>query len=405
MSDDMLCIILMQAYIELKAIKVKIEMSKGEVRLLDEIPDSMLRLTRMITRAFYGPECGLIIDMLIRNVSMREEELRDLLKFDPKQLRVFLLSLKTDKIIKERQELEPRPEGRPLRFNYYYICYPSFITMIKYKLENMRKRLESQQKSVTNRSSFKCTSCDKLYSDLDINLIWNGENMKCIFCYSIVEENELPTEVELSRSGLAKFNEQLWPVFEILRSLQGVQLARHLLEPEPPSKLRQARENSSKRVDLTARQRGFEIGSSSTETANTLIITDSKAGSKVVQKEIPAWLQNSTIRGSAAGLPDISAGQQNVSVQHVDRGDDIVKKLLVHENKTDANDEDSDDEFVEEEEELKVTVQGRPITLEELMSNPSLQLLRRLTNVMRLFFSFYSKRRLLPKPRHPQMRH
>ncbi|KRZ78273.1 General transcription factor IIE subunit 1 [Trichinella papuae] len=349
-------------------------MSKGEVRLLDEIPDSMLRLTRMITRAFYGPECGLIIDMLIRNVSMREEELRDLLKFDPKQLRVFLLSLKTDKIIKERQELEPRPEGRPLRFNYYYICYPSFITMIKYKLENMRKRLESQQKSVTNRSSFKCTSCDKLYSDLDI------------------KENELPTEVELSRSGLAKFNEQLWPVFEILRSLQGVQLARHLLEPEPPSKLRQARENSSKRIDLTARQRGFEMGSSSTETANTLIITDSKAGSKIVQKEIPAWLQNSTIRGSAAGLPDISAGQQNVSVQPVDRGDDIVKKLLVHESRsnfsfpssssfsafavqdqTNANDEeDSDDEFVEEEEELKVTVQGRPITLEELMSNPSL---------------------------------
>ncbi|KRZ32597.1 General transcription factor IIE subunit 1, partial [Trichinella pseudospiralis] len=367
------------------------EMSKGEVRLLDEIPDSMLRLTRMITRAFYGPECGLIIDMLIRNVSMREEELRDLLKFDPKQLRVFLLSLKTDKIIKERQELEPRPEGRPLRFNYYYICYPSFITMIKYKLENMRKRLESQQKSVTNRSSFKCTSCDKLYSDLDINLIWNGENMKCIFCYSIVEENELPTEVELSRSGLAKFNEQLWPVFEILRSLEGVQLARHLLEPEPPSKLRQARENSSKRVDLTARQRGFEMGSSSTETANTLIITDSKVGSKMVQKEIPAWLQNSTIRGSAVGLPDISAGQQNVSVQPVDRGDDIVKKLLVHESRsnfsfpssssfsafavqdqTNANDEDSDDEFVEEEEELKVTVQGKPITLEELMSNPSL---------------------------------
>ncbi|KRY01085.1 General transcription factor IIE subunit 1 [Trichinella pseudospiralis] len=273
---------------------------------------------------------GLIIDMLIRNVSMREEELRDLLKFDPKQLRVFLLSLKTDKIIKERQELEPRPEGRPLRFNYYYICYPSFITMIKYKLENMR-------------------------------------------------------------SGLAKFNEQLWPVFEILRSLEGVQLARHLLEPEPPSKLRQARENSSKRVDLTARQRGFEMGSSSTETANTLIITDSKVGSKMVQKEIPAWLQNSTIRGSAVGLPDISAGQQNVSVQPVDRGDDIVKKLLVHESRsnfsfpssssfsafavqdqTNANDEDSDDEFVEEEEELKVTVQGKPITLEELMSNPSL---------------------------------
>ncbi|KRZ32594.1 General transcription factor IIE subunit 1, partial [Trichinella pseudospiralis] len=346
------------------------EMSKGEVRLLDEIPDSMLRLTRMITRAFYGPECGLIIDMLIRNVSMREEELRDLLKFDPKQLRVFLLSLKTDKIIKERQELEPRPEGRPLRFNYYYICYPSFITMIKYKLENMRKRLESQQKSVTNRSSF--------------NLEWGKYEI-------IVEENELPTEVELSRSGLAKFNEQLWPVFEILRSLEGVQLARHLLEPEPPSKLRQARENSSKRVDLTARQRGFEMGSSSTETANTLIITDSKVGSKMVQKEIPAWLQNSTIRGSAVGLPDISAGQQNVSVQPVDRGDDIVKKLLVHESRsnfsfpssssfsafavqdqTNANDEDSDDEFVEEEEELKVTVQGKPITLEELMSNPSL---------------------------------
>ncbi|CDW54270.1 general transcription factor IIE subunit 1 [Trichuris trichiura] len=336
----------------------------GGVKVVNEVPDNMLRLIRLVTKAFYGPEfvvalLGVVIDLLIRNVSMREEELRSMLKFEPKQLRGILITLKNDKIVKERQETEPRAEGRPLRHNYYFISYASMLNMVKYKLDLMRKKLESQENSSSNRSSFKCTKCSKVYSDLEINVLWNGQEMKCVYCANIVVENDVPS---------------------------GIQLAPHLLEPDPPAKLRLDRLNreDSHATNFDSRS-GKRSGRDLHDGANfagpqfkSVVIADNTVQLRDTPKEIPAWMQSSTVRNEAA-FPSISSEKAATTAAEADsKPNDIVMKLLAHENiseeagtaKQEEDDEDSDFEDVPEQ--ITVTVQGQPKSLEELMANPVL---------------------------------
>ncbi|KHJ46185.1 TFIIE alpha subunit [Trichuris suis] len=337
----------------------------GGVTVVNEVPDNMLRLVRLVTKAFYGPEFSVVIDLLIRNVSMREEELRSMLKFEPKQLRGILITLKNDKMVKERQETEPRAEGRPLRHNYYFISYASMLNMVKYKLDLMRKKLESQENSSSNRSSFKCTKCSKVYSDLEINVLWNGQEMK---------------------TSLAKFNEQLWPLFDLLISLEGIQLAPHLLEPDPPAKLRLDRLNREDSQASNLENRSGKRGSRDLHDGANLsgpqfksvVIADSATQLRDAPKEIPAWMQSSTVRNEAAFPSTPSEKLATAAAEADSKPNDIVMKLLAHENigeeagtaKQEEDDEDSDFEDVPEQ--ITVTVQGQPKSLEELMANPVL---------------------------------
>ncbi|KFD58984.1 hypothetical protein M514_00147 [Trichuris suis] len=376
----------------------------GGVTVVNEVPDNMLRLVRLVTKAFYGPEfsahstvssafaavarLGVVIDLLIRNVSMREEELRSMLKFEPKQLRGILITLKNDKMVKERQETEPRAEGRPLRHNYYFISYASMLNMVKYKLDLMRKKLESQENSSSNRSSFKCTKCSKVYSDLEINVLWNGQEMKCVYCANIVIENDIPSGDDVLRhvTSLAKFNEQLWPLFDLLISLEGIQLAPHLLEPDPPAKLRLDRLNREDSQASNLENRSGKRGSRDLHDGANLsgpqfksvVIADSATQLRDAPKEIPAWMQSSTVRNEAAFPSTPSEKLATAAAEADSKPNDIVMKLLAHENigeeagtaKQEEDDEDSDFEDVPEQ--ITVTVQGQPKSLEELMANPVL---------------------------------
>lgn len=55
----------------------------------------------------------------------------------------------------------------------------------------------------------------------------------CTYCKQPVEEDQSALPKKDSRLLLAKFNEQLEPLFVLLRQVEGIKLAPELLEPEP----------------------------------------------------------------------------------------------------------------------------------------------------------------------------
>ncbi|VDP01428.1 unnamed protein product [Soboliphyme baturini] len=369
-------------------------MAAQDKTLVDEIPNSMQKLARYVVRGFYGVEHGVTLDLLIRNVCMREDELRELLRFDPKQLRSVLITLKSDKLIKERQEVEQRVEGRPVRHNYYFINYPALINVLKYKLDHMRRKLEAEEKSNIRRSSFKCTKCEKVYSDLEIDILWDSNQMKCVYCRGVVEEDETANEKQVTRSSLAKFNEQMWPLFQILQELEGVELAPHLLEPAPSrvSKSSQSEETGEKNAGGNFMGANFSMKKEvEMQPRQNFVINVEKADGHLTrniqkQKELPVWMQASTVtntgssmlpvsEASAHAIPSFTIVDASVSPKH-----DIVETLLVNEMKPTSSltvgaevASDESDEFEEvEEQELKVTVQGRQVALSELTEDPSL---------------------------------
>lgn len=94
-----------------------------EPEILTEVPAALKRLAKQVVRGFYGVEHALALDVLIRNPCVREEDMLELLKFDRKQLRSVLNTLKADKFVKCRMRVETAPDGRTTRHNYYFINY------------------------------------------------------------------------------------------------------------------------------------------------------------------------------------------------------------------------------------------------------------------------------------------
>nr|NVI79038.1 transcription factor IIEalpha [Cucujiformia] len=166
-------------------------------------------------------------DMLVRNPCMKEGDICELLKFDRKMLRARMAVLKSDKFIQVRLKVETGADGKTQRVNYYFINYKSFVNVIKYKLDLMRKRLETEERDATSRASFKCLNCLKTFTDLEADQLFDFETseFRCTYCRELVEEDLSTLPKKDSRLMLAKFNEQLEPVYILLRQVEGIKLA------------------------------------------------------------------------------------------------------------------------------------------------------------------------------------
>ena len=99
---------------------------------------------------------------------MKEEDICEMLKFEKKMLRSRITILKNDKFIQTKLRMETGVDGKAQRANYYFINYKTFVNVIKYKLDMMRKRMETEERDATSRASFKCTNCMKTYTDLEV---------------------------------------------------------------------------------------------------------------------------------------------------------------------------------------------------------------------------------------------
>lgn len=152
--------------------------------------------------------------------------------------------------------METGPDGKAAKVNYYYINYKTFVNIVKYKLDLMRKRMETEERDATSRASFKCPNCIKTFTDLEVSFVdeWGKRNFlkiflpslqadqlfdfqtgefHCTFCGSTVEEDMSALPKKDSRLLLAKFNDQLQPLYDLLREVEDIKLSPECLEPEP----------------------------------------------------------------------------------------------------------------------------------------------------------------------------
>ena len=74
---------------------------------------------------------AILIDTLIHHACVKEEDLLDHLKFERRQLRALINTLKSDKFIKSRMIVETDSEDKTTKHNYYFINYSTFVNVIK----------------------------------------------------------------------------------------------------------------------------------------------------------------------------------------------------------------------------------------------------------------------------------
>lgn len=330
----------------------------AEERLVTEVPSSLKQLARLVVRGFYTIEDALIVDMLVRNPCMKEDDICELLKFERKMLRARISTLRNDKFIQVRLKMETGSDGKAQKVNYYFINYKTFVNVVKYKLDIMRKRMETEERDATSRASFKCPSCLKTFTDLEADQLFDmrTSEFRCTYCREIVEEDQSALPKKDSRLLLAKFNEQLEPLYILLREVEGIKLAPEILEPEPvdiniirgidtrkPSSLRAPSEQWSGEA---TRGSGFMVE----ETRVDVTIGDESPDDNAAnhRKERPIWMLESTVINSDGSQPDgvntqesildkAAATATNATTTNNKQGEDIMSVLLAHEKKGGIN--------------------------------------------------------------------
>nr|XP_023028567.1 general transcription factor IIE subunit 1 [Leptinotarsa decemlineata] len=319
-----------------------------EEKLVTEVPSSLKQLARLVVRGFYSIEDSLIVDMLVRNPCMKEDDICELLKFERKMLRARISVLKNDKFIQVRLRMETGSDGKAQKVNYYFINYKTFVNVIKYKLDLMRKRLETEERDATSRASFKCPGCLKTFTDLEADQLFdfNSGEFHCTYCREVVEEDSSAMPKKDSRLLLAKFNEQLDPLYILLREVEGIKLAPEVLEPEPVdiSTIR----GLDKKSNLPAgqewsgeatRKSGFAV-----EEARVDITIGEESNSQVTRKEQPIWMTESTVISNTDAQDSNQATDSILDIDSVSAGgsgtgknDDIMSVLLAHEKRPTTN--------------------------------------------------------------------
>ncbi|XP_023228953.1 general transcription factor IIE subunit 1-like [Centruroides sculpturatus] len=327
--------------------------------IVREVPSTLKRLVRMVMRGFYNIEQVILMDMLIRNPCMKEDDLVDLLKFERKQLRAVIAQLKNDRFVKVRLRMETGPDGKTSRQNYYYINYKVFVNVVKYKLDHMRRKIETEERDSTSRASFKCTSCEKTFTDLEADQLIDFETgeFRCSYCNALVDEDQTALPKQDSRLLLARFNDQIEPLYDLLRKVEDIKLAPELLEPEPTDvsdikrdagnlpktkSLHKPQDHDSWSGDAT-RNRNYHLNEEQGITINfgDKESTSGQIEQTVERKETPVWLYKSTvIEEKPSSVLQDKPTVENTSpyiTNMSSQSHDIMEALLVHEKKGGAS--------------------------------------------------------------------
>ncbi|KFV49365.1 General transcription factor IIE subunit 1, partial [Gavia stellata] len=182
---------------------------------------------------------------------------------------------------------------------------------------------------------------------------------RCTFCETEVEEDESAMPKKDARTLVARFNEQIEPIYALLRETEDVNLAYEILEPEPTeipalkqSKERAAGTGSGPTAGLAGghhREAWTTKGPSYEDlyTQNVVISMEDQedlnrsASEGKPARERPIWLRESTVQGAydpdeiKDGARDLDAFQEREEGRAaLDDNEEVMRALLIHEKKT-----------------------------------------------------------------------
>ena len=310
-----------------------------EPELLNEVPGILKRLAKTVAYAFYEPELIVTLSLLTKEPYIDEDTMIERLQFDKRQMRQTLSRLKNDKLVKQRVIKEKVAEtGNFNIFNFYFINYKLLVNVVKYKLDHVRRKLETEEQQIRNRPSFQCQNCEKHFSDLEIDRLVDMESgeLKCSFCHGMVEEDPLQLTSLGTGSSLGKFNEQMETIFNLLKECENINLAPEVLEPTPST---EGLKTSGPRTASNKQQWSTDRSVDLYDQRIQINVGDEVEQNKVVAKkqDLPAWITHSTVFEEHAEQAKASNSATDViddtlSNETNQTSKDIMSDLLAHES-------------------------------------------------------------------------
>jgi transcription initiation factor TFIIE subunit alpha len=155
--------------------------------------DKAQLLVRMVARAFYDPECVVVIDALIRHTSLNYSDLAWLFQSSMKKkgdLSATLGMLKNGGLITEYTREETKQNAqKAVKVTYYFIDYRHAVDAIKYRLHTLGSNLRKLAGPAEEKKEYKCTRCKSEFKEIDVigQPSSDGMTFVCLTCgYDLV---------------------------------------------------------------------------------------------------------------------------------------------------------------------------------------------------------------------------
>ncbi|KAF8527611.1 TFIIE alpha subunit-domain-containing protein [Hysterangium stoloniferum] len=275
-------------------------------------------LVQHVCRGFYEAKYTVVMDQLVRHPVLKEDDLAGRVGLQLKELLKITAVLHADKLLKVYRQNELK-EGatRAQARQYFYIDYQHFCNVVKWRVAEMRRVIDSKLRNELDNKGYICPQCRRSYTPLDSDRLMDFSRgaFICEDCKAEVIENENAESVKGSQDRMQRFNHQMRFVREGLRKTEEMVLpafdVQEWLRKNPSEEAKRAAERDGLKAagaNGEKKEDGMEIIMSvDKDEATRRAEREKEAEAKRQQNVMPSWHTKSTITGELTALGHAAA--------------------------------------------------------------------------------------------------
>jgi transcription initiation factor TFIIE subunit alpha len=172
-------------------------------------------LVRMVARSFYDSEAAVIVDALVRHVSLNHSDLSLIFANSLRQkgqISEHLGRLKTGGLIKEFSRDEIKNNAmKSQKVTYYYIDYRHAVDATKFRLHQLGSQLRRKAGPAEEKKEYRCPRCKSEWKEIDVigSSSFDGSTFLCLTCGHDLEYIEQGDEDAEATGPVGIFNKSL----------------------------------------------------------------------------------------------------------------------------------------------------------------------------------------------------
>lgn len=307
-----------------------------------EDQETLRLLVQYVSRAFYEPKFTIIMDQLARNPVLKDDDLAGRLGLQLKELTKLVTVLDKAGLVRTHRQNELK-EGaqRSVGRQYYYIDHQHFCNVVKWRVAEMRRKIDENLRNELDSKGYVCPQCGKSFATLEADHLidFNLGGFYCDVCRAELIDNESADAARGNQDRMQRFNFQMRFIREGLRKTEEMILPAF----DVVTWIKQhIQESAQQRSGETITGDGLKIAGSTPgqhkddgiyiematdkDEATRRRERQEAAEAKRQQNILPSWHLKSTISGDLTAL-GIAESARNAEVAAPSSNEDILRSL------------------------------------------------------------------------------